>query len=1190
VVEQTWGPLFIPMDLIPALVEMQAALAPHQHTQLRVAQEIVASVDHGALRVLPDDAQMAAPMVAPLDAGWNRVYMQTRQRHGYLVDYLPKRSPDDLETDVVLPDDVAAHVCPPRAVLEALWRSGMYTAADYDRARATLGTEGHGPVGNVVPPVGATLVLAGTMAETFARAHLLTDLQRHFALWIDADAVTRARAHLHADTERTSLQSWLRVLLERVRQGIEAGHYHVVPMPPDVVEYDADAHEWTALERCLFTLFLYPAQTGDVIWVDDRYVTSFPHRDGVVPIIGVTDVLHWLRSRSTLTDDVYYEKLLALRAANVRLLPLTADEIIYHLQQARIDARGAGETRALQVLRRYLAACLWQGSYLQQPRLDDQGALQTGELAFIMHNHDAALEALRLAWMTSDEASREAHAAWVYTNICVPGQALRTFITRVDGAEEQHFLASLDMVELLLLVVAASFLPDAHPDAEKERAFHAWVIDRFVVPRCSADPLLAATVAERIRLVLTDRIDQADTEHDRAIVIMQAHALYEALPDFIQSELAKDAEYMARLGYRLAVAATIGPYSIERHAFIKAVMEVVNDRQRTMTVQSGDTMLTVRACTDPVERGAVCLEDRQMGHVIGVTDLELLLLHDSAAEREATLRRNRHWFDRPAPVVEQVIAEIASLDEPERRVEAGERWRTQSLSVFYTTLFKRVRAHQELAYEDMLPPDIDEVLWHLRIDPTTVGRRSWRETLEAGAKSLLADVGLLETLQRFASLPVPLPAVVIDACTTLTPTEQRVLVKQLLRTAGSPLSLIHLIRICGVVQTASPALPQLVRRLVRALLGTMDGDAMTDFLAVLRWVDHTLGRRHEVRWWPPAQRLAVTWSHAHHLCRVYAAAGIAPGQLDTLFDVGDEQVSPELFERNPQYWSDSAHPLRVRPATLVLDGVAYGLTGAETLLTPELHAHLAAIAFPYTDDQPFPNVVLLDALTGMPSGLPSFVGGDRGTTLTPLLQHDTSVLAAASLAQHVEAMCDRIMQDAHDIQAWAVLFAILHDRQPPAPVVEQVARVIHRTDFVGAVTNSAAADGLFILQTAALQAPYLPHAAQQHLRDALVPIARFLAAQGMRSEPSIQIETAHQEEDAPDPRASMLQVVQTLSLTCTTGGEAVQLFSTMLIDIVGVWPDLARRCRPIVTRLWAELPTDQAHHLWPLVLYIRAIS
>lgn len=1106
-VEQTFGPLSVPADLVSSLVTMQSELMPHQPTQVLVAKEVLNLVDTGKLSVLKTDFRMSEVVVPALGSSWNTLFAQVRCAESFLIDYLPKHSLEDLETPVTLPEHVAPFMLPVRALIESLNRHGHFSGAEYLRTLERLGNDQLVPVSADVLPLGARVVLAGNVPETLARAGVLGHIARHFVVSITENEVQRVRSVVQGDADRQALLQWLRRLVEQLRQKIEYQRLKVLPFPVQKWRREEDEEPLSLVDRSLFTLFLYQSGEHDVLWIDDRTITSSLHRDGV-PIVTITDVLQWLRAREAISEAEYYDKLLTLRAANFRFVPLDTEEVLFHLQHAPVDEHNIVETRPLQILRRYAAACVWRNDLLLKPSADTDGIPQAGELTFLLHSRRAVVHAVWQAWSSSsDPDTRQARAVWIYSNMYLPSIAVRDFIAPVTNIEEQRILLSLDLAELLAMATLVS--PDEHPDVASEQAFNIWVVDQLVVPRCKADPLLPAAIAERLKLSLNAVYAEAASDPERTFAVMQAQALYQSLPPSIQAHLEDDNEFMGQIGYRLELAIKVKNYAFNRSAFVDAVSAAMAGRKVVLSTTAGEDRFSVRQCDADTERGSVCIEHVHSREVIPLDDPEFLLVNESIAEREAVLRRHQFWFERPTETVDQVIATIAAIDDPVRRLEAASAWRVRSITLFYETLHWRLQTGQPVTFAQLLPPQLDECLWYLCIDPQHMSAQTVETMLAAGASQLIVEFGLATTIQRLSSLPAPLPEIVRTTLTRLDPPEQRKTVKALLGSCRSPLSIFHLLHICCLIPNASPGIPRLARVIMHKLLTQLSEGNLQRFIGVVRWVDGAIGRQRSVRTWPSAQRIYVVWSHAHHLWDVFNHAGVSPEQLSKWLSEFDDGVSPELFEPDESYKADPANPMQGDDVSLVLDGLAYSLEEAgESILTPELRELLTSIAYSGgIDDRPFPRLSLLEFSTTGPTCVPSFLGGDRGTTLRPLLiEGAADVLARDALRTDMSKACARLAETPHDMISWAVLYTLLSDRRPEAALAEQVAELFQQLNFVDLIRKDADA-GLFALQVAAQQGQHLPADSQQQLIGVLVPVTELLAQLTFPSSRQIDIST-----------------------------------------------------------------------------------
>lgn len=1182
---QTYSALHLPADLTHALITMETMVARQQQSTVTAAQQVINLVDQGTIHVLEGSVSASDLLVPLLGVAWNDLYTQTRCLQGYLIDDFPLRSHDDWETTITLPSEAAPFVAPPHALIESLWRSGHLTEASYRQATRVLGVDAMDHSNDpVLPPPGTAVILSSTIPTALAHAEILDSVARSFDIWIEGSELERMRTLLRSEDERQAMQTWLSELRERIRYGIEHAHYHLVPFPHDRLQQDVPDRELTSEERVLFTLLLFPAKPNDVIWVDDRCVTGYQHQDGI-PIIGIAEILQHLHSQGVLTDEEYYDKLLMLRAANVRFLPITAEELIHHLERAPIQDQNVIEMPSLRIVRRYVAACLRQDSVIQRSSITDHGAIHLGELPFVSSCRQAVLEAVCLAWYSSPDPNvSQVRAEWMYEHLSISHLTLLALTRAAQPLAEPRILLSMDLVEILIMGVLCEH--QHQPAGSNASPYVQWILSRIILPRCEIDPHLPATIANRLKHALQPWIEDQSAE-TRSLIVLVMRLVYQHLPSSIQEELEQDAAWMAQLGYQQLLTVAVGEYTFDRVAFIAAATEAVNGRSMALIPRTGTPVFTVRRCQHASESGVVCLDDPESKVVTVIPDPELALLHESASERETFLRQNSHWFDRPNTIVEELIAHIATLDGAEERLQAATAWRARSLDAQYADLQTAIRRRQEVPIEVILPADLDEILWHLRLDPLTIDQLPLKEALETAAQTLMADLGLERALERLMSIPVPLPRVVYASFTALPPVELRAQIKGILRSNPSPLTLVHLLRLMLAVPSAK--IIRLARRLCWRLLHGINTGHIMEYLTVVQWLDQSLGLRGEVRQWTVVRRLTSVWSAGDQIYRSIMRAGAQPGALASWFQDDLAVISPELFDRQPAYHLDDARPGHVQALTLILDGLVYATDHAQKdVFTPDLQAGFARMAFPEVNGQPFPHVHLINIPLTKASDFPSFLGGDRSYALQTLLAQDAATIVSRdSLTKSIEIACSRIMENSADIDAWSLIFGILGNRPADPETTSRVSTAIHGTDF-GTLLAHDLENGLLTLQIAAHQVAHVSADTRHYLRDTLIRVAASLNS-AQSAQRLARVPGRHADDAQFDVRAILLQVAQTLALGQAISSQAVEQFATMVTDMLALCPQMAAWCEPIIQRLWESLPIEQAQALWPLVLYLRAV-
>ena len=302
---------------------------------------------------------------------------------------------------------------------------------------------------------------------------------------------------------------------------------------------------------------------------------------------------------------------------------------------------------------------------------------------------------------------------------------------------------------------------------------------------------------------------------------------------------------------------------------------------------------------------------------------------DSPTERESVLRRNRHWFDVEADKVDEIIAEIASADDPYVRMAAALRWQELSAAVFYRNLLRKFRGRKPFKLDELMPPDPTSILHYLRLDDLSKPSGKFSEAIDVAAATVIRQEGIPEAIDRLSGLPVPVPRSLLRAIKDLDESECKDVIRRWLRAAGPPLSKIHLIYVLAEIGGSRPAYTRLARRLVRQLILPSAHENLAAFLAILSWVTDQVGHSPKATGWRVELRLAVAWTHSNRLFTLLRSAGAKPEWIERLFSQPIYGLRTEMFEHDVTGYYDIAHPRNVSSEKLLMSGLSYAVSGKE---------------------------------------------------------------------------------------------------------------------------------------------------------------------------------------------------------------------------------------------------------------------
>jgi len=1189
-VERCFQPLRIPAKLVPSLIQMRDRTVPQQPSRLRVYKQIVDLTERGSMQgesyVLPPGYQNTK-LVEELGEQWVAPFESARGSGGFLVDFLPLRKRDLSGPPSTLPEDADQHLVNCRSIAQALRQQGPLSAEEYLNVLRALGEEGRKKATGAVPREGSLLICHGTIPEVLAEAKLLHIMCERFQVCIERRELDRVTAELQGHNRRRTLARWLEKLIDRVRQGIDYGTYEVIPSPP---------HEKGKLEggtsqdfdyHCLLTLLQFETRQGDVIWADDRCLNSYPHGQGV-PIIGINEILKSLVSVNALKLKEYYRKLCRLRTANVRFIPVQKDEILHHLREAKVKEQTVVETGELSVLRRYVAACLLQGDILQKPPMPQEAPNKNGEVAFIVGLARAIIDAIVGVWASEKDAESacQARAEWLLSNLYIDHLGLSNLTSLSKSDQDEDYLVAVTLAGLI--GQAMIFSPKRAADESiMRRRYFDWLSRRILSKRIDADPHLVAMITDILKKTLFSAQKAAKEKGPEPVVMALLQAFYEDLPKAIREELWRDTDFMTSIGLRPLAAITIDGFNFDPDEFYRAVGEAINGREVTIIPINSDSQVGFHPFEDHRGRGGFCFDDPVTGSrkVGGNEVLELLL--ESPVEREAALRRNRLWFDCPNKVLDRVIAEIVSIEEPRRRIEEAVSWQNSSAAIYYTDLHRKLSQRRGFKSNELLPQNAEGLVRHFRLKPDIGPGVAFQNALAISAETLISEEGLQTAIERLVGLPVPLPPSLIKAVEKLSEQDRRALIKRLLRTAPSPLSKMHFVYLLLHFGDKTSAFRRLARWAINNLLSTTGTEEFEAFLAILKWVNEEFGHWPEARAWPSHIKLAMVWSHAHRLFSIFRSAGAPNAWLREIFEKQVQRIPHEAFERDPNYWFDIAHPRLVSRVTFTLGGLSYSLSEkAKVFIDKKLRERFANLAFPEVEGMRPPALPLVRDTTRSRDGLGSFLGGDFAHRLSALLgSKNASKFKQSALKELVEQAASRLGKTSDELSAWARIHAVLGDLPPEQHLAVRLKKAISQTDFVGLFEKNANS-GFLALLAASLQAINLgDQNLRCHLKDQLVRTSKILA---QRESGETGRDTRGEEDFSESWKAFLFESALNISIAAQPSGDVIAEFADLLTQIVKNWHSIIPTVKPIVQRLCEELPVRQAQQFWPLLIGLRA--
>jgi hypothetical protein len=1011
-IESEFGTIRIPQNTILALNGMQDTLRPSQPNRIAAARRVLGAVSDGRIaRVHLEPIAHRQDIDGDVAEDVLRLLKHAEANDGLVLDFLPVRSVDPMRDANVVSPRYAKLLRDAHSLVDDLAQCGSLSEQERNKATEELGTR-HGIPSEASLPAGTKLSCRFDVVEMLALAGVLDVTVATFRLAISSDELDREQVGVENAAIADADAEWVGGLVGRLRAGVSSGLYELLPQMP-ARQASEETREFTPEETVLLDLLQFPATDSDVIWIDDRCMTSIEQRDGM-RIVGTVDLLVYLKESGRISAAECTHALTEMRAADIRFISFDEDELLAALLDAPVEKDRLVETKSLRVLRQYYARCLLQAEVLRPPP-GPGGALNTStEWNFLSGCGRAVVMALLRVFETSDRHA-PARADWLIRNMYSDDRGVHgTAAARTVATDE--YRASVSLVSL---VTNALHLDSPKARRRARRDYLKWLYHSVIRPRFAADRELAAATIDQLKRMMTQTIER-DEAVKEAVLMRLIGRLWSNLPAEIHVLTNTDQEFLRAIGVSMKSIAEIGPVRVERQLLWDALAQTLADGA-TRTIEAVDkaSIKLERVSVAPILFRIKCEELGFEGNLAGD---EFGFLSDSFSVRETSAARLAHWFDMPRDRREEFVARVIGGQDASTRMDLATEARQTSVEELYRRVFESIKAGGTFRLSETMLADPRNLLDHLRLDEADAHDTRWARS----ASRLIADVGVVGAAMRLGGIPVPLPNDIIDALHEL-PTAHRRRSIRVIRKAllASPVGVVQLAHLWGRLPHASRHATKIQTRLAGLLCSEAHRSTFDAWVAALRWVQEQFGFNELMRALPADIQLALVWAHADRLFRVLMAKGLSPEWIEEVFDRKEYPVAPELIFPDASCPDDVASPQRLRAEVFALAGLA--LIASDEALVGTLQDLVGTIVEPLGEDSHakwfYP---MLADTSGATNILESWLNNspDRLALLQPEFR---ALLMPDAIARMMRDACSGISAKTDERVNWFKLLAICGD-------------------------------------------------------------------------------------------------------------------------------------------------------------------
>lgn len=239
------------------------------------------------------------------------------------------------------------------------------------------------------------------------------------------------------------------------------------------------------------------AEQAEAIVVDDRFINRHFTMTGesrTTPLLSSLDVLDLLRAAGDLTTDQLFAQRTVLRQAGYQLVPVSDEELRYHLNNAQVANGRLTETAELKAIRESLLRAK-MSNLLQIPT----------EALFLYQSLGAFMRAMKEKWLTASQDEAKAFGDYLLSQVDV-----RDWTPSAIPGNERAF-ATYAYATYAVQIIS----PPPTGDEATQTAYCEWITDLFLEPIKEYQPEVFSSIVARSREMAISAVEQAAGKFDK---------------------------------------------------------------------------------------------------------------------------------------------------------------------------------------------------------------------------------------------------------------------------------------------------------------------------------------------------------------------------------------------------------------------------------------------------------------------------------------------------------------------------------------------------------------------------------------------------------------------------------------------------------------------------------------------------
>lgn len=1203
---EKFAPLYVTTEIIPLLqAEIKKLEEQSQPEYIEAGKLVLRTLSNGTIQKLQVTKSLSSneqkkykSLTKRIGERDIRLILQAEAEQGIVIDYLPLRNPRN-GNKVQTPPEFQKTVRGWQSVVSGLINEGLLTAQLAEKCRLEIKKKDEGEILDTEPlPIGSKLYFTGLTAQHLAKIGVFNEVCQNYQVFLDEWNEQILTDETQRYEKEQELIVWLQNLQQHLRKGFENDIYQGISSERLKDEPEARNRKFEDYRmRSILELMLLDGTKEDAVAVDDRWLSGYLTLNHQTPILTIYEILLTLKAHGHLSDDEYYEKLQRLRNENFRYLPITKDEIIYHLNRAGEN----GKSPELSTLRKYLADCLLDEKWLEKPAVPAVPG-NYAEIEFVFACQRAVAEAIGYVWSKSESieiAHRQADTLLFDFHIGYFG--LRHFFPDeiVQQAGAWHLSSDFTYFCMQAMKILSDSEFSLKEKTERLDAYFNWLGYIFKEHLNNNTAFVERTINYLVAFIThsSDEIRLDEESEESFKVARQTIDAFEMmlvnhLPEQLRKPLLDNEAIRQKFEFTPEIIYSIGEMQFRGDDLWNATAKALRgEKTQVLWKNNNDEIIEVKKSgTDETQPEIdLCLSD---GTTIHLSDNVLGLLLPEYEQRLQFALSNRNSFDCSDEEFLSKIEEILEISEPLETVGAYNEWSKNTVQIAYENLDREVKQRKGFSGQHLSGFPIIGLLNHFRLSAEVSEERPFNQEFEDACKNLLTEQGLEIALDRFARFPKLMPEILVDELGKLPLEERKSLIKKFRQNWLSPIGKLHYLNLVLCVLPEDEETIGQAREEAKILFKNEEDNLEFEiFKSLILLINEKFAGKPETKNWALPVRLSLIWTHASRLYDIISPlANSKEAKQDLVKYLNSERQfwSLEIFDYEPDFRRDCLHPRLLERQSFLgfATGNLFAGLPSKLLEKIELLPLLQEVCFIEIEGKIVPHYSFWKDFGNRIDTADTFLGEENFLPFNLFFatKENVMVFLQETHQESLKSIIQRIIKNPTDSDHWVQLIFITDDLPLNPALQEEFLQIVKDLDFqtIWEKGNELAFAILsFIVRQQAIFSEELKFKVENWLRWTITNLAE---KHSTKLYPNSK-ESREQENII----LSIAEIAAWLTVESFDSVNSSRRWNELLFELGQIWSNIPVLLEPALLRLWLDLPVEQLQGIGKNLLLAKVL-